>query len=196
MVTFFVTERSYHVTLCSRVGADGPRVTARTKGEKMTVRKTRTATDKRRHVNAEAAGYVPDAAAAADSAVLNGVTGEPANAAATPPRRRRAASGGTSPAPATAEPATPAKTTARKTPATAKTPAPAKAPANGKAPASAKAEPGYRAYATKEIPSAMTGFAAWISREFKDIFPDGVDPRLVTIASKAYRYYQSSDLNR
>jgi len=53
---------------------------------------------------------------------------------------------------------------------------------------------GHRAYATKEIPSAMVGFTKWIEREFPEI--ENVDPRLVTIASKCYKYFQSSDLNQ
>jgi hypothetical protein len=40
----------------------------------------------------------------------------------------------------------------------------------------------------------MTGFATWIAREFPELGP--IDPRLVTIASKAYRYFQASDLNK
>ena len=89
---------------------------------------------------------------------------------------------------------TPRRTTARK-PATANGKAPA-ATANGKAnaPAKAPAEPGYRRYATAEVPAAMTMFSRWISREFPEL--GAVDPRLVTIASKCYRYAQSSDLNR
>ena len=77
--------------------------------------------------------------------------------------------------------------------------------ANGSAPAvlpKAEATPkpervtGHRAYVDKPIPDAMVKFTAWIEREFSDLYPDGVDPRLVTIASKAYRFFQVSDLNR
>jgi hypothetical protein len=57
-------------------------------------------------------------------------------------------------------------------------------------------EAGYRAYATKEVPRAMVQFTEWINREFADLYPEGVDSRLVTIASKAYKAFQSSDLNR
>lgn len=39
----------------------------------------------------------------------------------------------------------------------------------------------------------MTEFATWIEREFPEF--GKVDARLVTVASKAYRYFQSSDLN-
>ena len=42
--------------------------------------------------------------------------------------------------------------------------------------------------------TGMTGFTAWIEREFPEF--GEVDPRLVTVASKAYRYFQSSDLNK
>ena len=62
---------------------------------------------------------------------------------------------------------------------------------------------GYRAYATKETPRAMREFASWIAREFPELKiatgPDGRaderTERLVTIASKAYKSFQSSDLN-
>jgi len=68
----------------------------------------------------------------------------------------------------------------------------------------AKPESGYRAWATKDVPSAMVYFAKWISREFPEL---GIElnpetgradeklERLVTIASKAYKYFQASDLN-
>lgn len=85
--------------------------------------------------------------------------------------------------------------------AAAKVEAPAKsapapeAEANGKAPAPAKAEPGHRRYATAEVPSAMVGFTKWIRREFPE-WDTFTTERQVTISSKAYRYFQSSDLNR
>jgi hypothetical protein len=57
-------------------------------------------------------------------------------------------------------------------------------------------ESGHRAWATKDVPRAMVQFARWIAREYPDLYPDGeVDARLVMIASKAYRFFQSSDLN-
>jgi hypothetical protein len=54
---------------------------------------------------------------------------------------------------------------------------------------------GHRSYATKEITPAMIRFTEWIEREYADLFPKGVDARLVMIASKAYGHFQSSDLN-
>jgi len=57
---------------------------------------------------------------------------------------------------------------------------------------------GHRQWAAKPIPSAMAYFTRWIAREFPelDIDPeDDVNQRLVTIASKAYGYFQGSDLN-
>jgi hypothetical protein len=54
---------------------------------------------------------------------------------------------------------------------------------------------GHRSYATKEITPAMVRFTQWIEREYADLFPKGVDARLVMIASKAYGAFQSSDLN-
>jgi hypothetical protein len=44
----------------------------------------------------------------------------------------------------------------------------------------------------------MVGFTAWIAREYPDleIDPDSDnDMRIVMIASKAYSYFQSSDMN-
>jgi len=115
---------------------------------------------------------VRDAEAAKNAAVLAGVTTTEDKPAT--PRGRRA----------------PAKTPARtgKTPATAKT-TPAKA--NGKAPAG---ESGHRRYLTANVPTAMVGFTAWIEREFPEF--GKLDARLVTVASKAYRYFQKSDLNK
>ena len=128
-------------------------------------------------------GDVKDAEAAKDAAVLDGVT---ETTGSTPAKRGRRPAANAAGKPA------PAKANGGK-------PAPAKAngdkPSTGSAPATDKA-PSYRRYATAEAPAAMVGFSKWISREFKDVFPDGVDPRLVTIASKAYRYYQASDLNK
>jgi len=40
----------------------------------------------------------------------------------------------------------------------------------------------------------MVEFTAWIEREYPEL--GDVDPRLVTIASKCYRFFQVSDLNR
>jgi hypothetical protein len=57
---------------------------------------------------------------------------------------------------------------------------------------------GHRAWATKPITPAMVGFTAWIAREYPDleIDPDSDnDMRIVMIASKAYSYFQSSDMN-
>jgi hypothetical protein len=135
--------------------------------DKMATRKTNPAT-----------GDVANAEAAKDAAVLEGVTAETGSV---PARRARKA-------PATGKaPATPKATTAN-------------AKGSGRAPAKANGSgdkaPGYRRYATAEVPTAMVGFSKWISREFADLFPDGVDPRLVTIASKGYRYFQASDLNK
>jgi hypothetical protein len=60
----------------------------------------------------------------------------------------------------------------------------------------ARSESGHRAWATKEIPSAMAQFARWIEREYPEL--GAVDPkrdaRLVMIASKAYRAFQGSDM--
>jgi hypothetical protein len=53
---------------------------------------------------------------------------------------------------------------------------------------------GHRMWATKEIPGAMLRFTKWINREFPE-FGGDVDPRVVMVASKAYRYFQNSDLN-
>jgi|SRR5215472_17342010 len=53
---------------------------------------------------------------------------------------------------------------------------------------------GHRAYVDKPIPDAMVKFTAWIVREFPEL--GEVDPRQVTIASKCYRFFQVSDLNR
>jgi hypothetical protein len=39
----------------------------------------------------------------------------------------------------------------------------------------------------------MASFAKWISREYPEF--GEVDARLVTVASKAYRYFQASDLS-
>lgn len=58
-------------------------------------------------------------------------------------------------------------------------------------------------YGTKDIPRAMVGFTKWIAREYPGLGialgengrADDRTERLVTIASKAYRYFQSSDLN-
>ena len=96
---------------------------------------------------------------------------------------------------------TPAKR-GRRPAASAKAPANGKAPAaktNGdKPPATAPANgdkaPAYRGYLTKDVPAAMAMFTQWISREFPEL--GAVDPRLVTIASKCYRYAQASDLNK
>jgi len=65
-------------------------------------------------------------------------------------------------------------------------------------------EKGHRAYATKDVPRAMIQFAKWIAREFPELkveldektgrATDGTE-RLVTIASKAYKAFQASDLN-
>jgi hypothetical protein len=55
---------------------------------------------------------------------------------------------------------------------------------------------GHRQWATKPIPRAMLQFTEWIEREFADVFGENVDPRLVMIASKAYGFFQKSDLNR
>jgi hypothetical protein len=54
---------------------------------------------------------------------------------------------------------------------------------------------GHRSYATKEITPAMIRFTEWINREYADLYPKGVDARLVMIASKAYGFFQASDLN-
>jgi len=55
-------------------------------------------------------------------------------------------------------------------------------------------ETGHRAYATKPVTDAMVKFTEWINREFPELGGD-VDARLVMIASKAYKWFQSSDLN-
>jgi hypothetical protein len=72
------------------------------------------------------------------------------------------------------------------------------APAKAKAKAAkTPAEPrvtGYRAWATKPVTPAMEKFSTWIRREFPEV-ADKVDDRVVMIASKAYGYFQSSDLN-
>jgi hypothetical protein len=63
--------------------------------------------------------------------------------------------------------------------------------------AAAKPEAGHRAWATKPVPSAMTQFTEWIAREYPELEldpTDGREQRLVMIASKAYRYFQGSDL--
>jgi hypothetical protein len=127
----------------------------------------------------------PDAAADKDASVLNGV-GTDKPAPKTPARTRRTPAAKASP-----KPASKAAPKASPKPAAAK-PAP-KSTANGKASANGS-EPGYRRYATSEIPAAMMGFTKWIAREFPELGP--IDPRLVTIASKGYRYFQASDLNR
>jgi len=135
---------------------------------------TRKPTGKVRTGDPKADRDIRDAEAARNAEVLAGVTTTEDKPAT--PRGRRA----------------PAKTPARtgKTPATtAKTTATAKA--NGKAPAS---ESGHRRYLTANVPTAMVGFTAWIEREFPEF--GKLDARLVTVASKAYRYFQKSDLNR
>jgi hypothetical protein len=58
-----------------------------------------------------------------------------------------------------------------------------------------KHEPAYRAYATKEISPACVQYAKWLNREFADLYPDGVDARLLMIATRAYRWFQQSDLS-
>lgn len=56
---------------------------------------------------------------------------------------------------------------------------------------------GHRAYATKEISPACAQYAKWISREYPELYPtiDDVDARLLMIATKAYRWFQKSDLS-
>jgi hypothetical protein len=54
---------------------------------------------------------------------------------------------------------------------------------------------GHRAWATKEVTPAMVKFSRWIEREYPELFPKGIDDRLVMIASKAYGYFQSSDMS-
>ena len=64
-------------------------------------------------------------------------------------------------------------------------------------------EKGHRAYATKDVPRAMIQFAKWIAREFPELKVEldengrasDATERLVTIASKAYKAFQASDLN-
>jgi hypothetical protein len=41
----------------------------------------------------------------------------------------------------------------------------------------------------------MEEFSTWIEATYPDLYPDGVDRRLVTIASKAYKFFQSSSYN-
>jgi hypothetical protein len=141
---------------------------------------TKTAT---RRTRKAAPASTPDAAAAADAAVLNGASHDTASPAK--PATRKAST-----APAALR--TPATKPAASKAATGK-PAPAKAATAKPAPAEPTG-PSYRAYITKPVPSAMTGFTAWIAREFPEF--GELDPRLVTVASKCYRHFQKSDLNR
>jgi len=72
----------------------------------------------------------------------------------------------------------------------------------GKSKSKAPKEPrviGHRAWATKAITPAMVKFTQWIAREYPEleVDPDDEDTmRLVMIASKAYGFFQSSDLNK
>lgn len=98
---------------------------------------------------------------------------------------------------ATVVPARNVKTTTTKT--TGPSAAEVKA-AHAKAAPVAETKPvkvtGHRAYATKPVPRAMVGFTAWIAREFPELGKlSDRDARLVMIASKSYRAFQSSDLN-
>lgn len=71
--------------------------------------------------------------------------------------------------------------------------------AKGKTAAAAK-EPrvlGHKAYATKAVPGAMVQFTEWIAREYPELKVDKTkdrDRRLIMIASKAYTFFQKSDL--
>jgi hypothetical protein len=72
----------------------------------------------------------------------------------------------------------------------------AKAEANGSGRASS-----YRAHATNPAPDAMVKFTKWILRECPEFAAFGkldraLVERFVTVASKDYRAFQSSDLNR
>jgi hypothetical protein len=85
----------------------------------------------------------------------------------------------------------PAAKTAPKTAPAKATPAPAPKPAK---------VTGARAYAEKPVTPAMANFTRWIAREFPELHVDSQkdsrDARLVMIASKAYGFFQSSDLNK
>jgi len=78
-------------------------------------------------------------------------------------------------------------------------PAPKAAPAEPKTPAEPKVT-GPAIWATKEVTPAMANFTRWIAREYPDLKidtkPGSRDARLVMIASKAYRFFQASDLNK
>jgi len=68
-----------------------------------------------------------------------------------------------------------------------------KAKANG-----TKRVTGAQQWAAKPIPRAMVQFTQWIAREYPGLEIDPSDDatmRIVMIASKAYGYFQSSDLN-
>lgn len=60
------------------------------------------------------------------------------------------------------------------------------------------AETGARQWAAKPIPEAMVGFTAWIGETYPEFAAAGIDfdadatARLVTVASKAYKYYQAT----
>jgi hypothetical protein len=75
-------------------------------------------------------------------------------------------------------------------------PQPAKR-AKGKTPTAPRVT-GHKQWSSKAITPVMAGFTAWIAREFPELKVKADDEkmiRLVTIASKAYNFYQKSDLN-
>jgi hypothetical protein len=71
-------------------------------------------------------------------------------------------------------------------------------PAKGTKKAAAAKEPrvlGHKAYATKELPRAMRQFSDWIAREYPEMGKiTDRDKRLIMIASKAYTFFQKSDM--
>ena len=105
---------------------------------------------------------------------------------ATPAKRAARAPKANGTAPSDPKPATPA-------PAETATATPESKPATVAEP-KAPAAPSYRRYLTADAPDAMVIFRTWIMREFPEL--GDVDQRLVTIASKCYKFAQSSDLNR
>jgi hypothetical protein len=69
--------------------------------------------------------------------------------------------------------------------------------ASAEARAAKTAETGARQWAAKPIPEAMIGFTAWIAETYPEFaasvdFDAEVTARLVTVASKAYKYYQAT----
>ena len=74
-------------------------------------------------------------------------------------------------------------------------PEPRRGKAGGKARAKTPRQTGHRSYLTKPVPQAMLDYTAWLEREYADLYPNGLDPRLVMVSLRGYSYFQRSDLS-